>query len=183
MIMVRGMGRRRPAAPRTGRRFTADQQSFGATTRRDVDMGAIAEAFVAYAQPLLDQTDGSEGQLNKAFAISQLCYSLAQMPEESRDRVLSEVRSNLEMDDEEFDDFRLSFVVPMIQRHQEMFPRMHMRRLTGFSASGPSPSGPSFRTRPETTARRQRNSGTDRYAPCPCNSGRKYKFCCGKKRL
>ncbi len=39
-------------------------------------MGALAEAFVAYAQPLLDQTDGSEEQLNKAFAISQLCYNL-----------------------------------------------------------------------------------------------------------
>ena len=32
-------------------------------------MGAIAEGFVAYAQPLLDQTDGSEEQMNKAFAI------------------------------------------------------------------------------------------------------------------
>ena len=40
-------------------------------------MGAIAEGFVAYAQPLLDQTDGSEEQLNKAFAISQLCFNLA----------------------------------------------------------------------------------------------------------
>ena len=46
-------------------------------------MGAIAEGFVAYAQPLLDQTDGSEEQLNKAFAISQLCYNLALLPEDS----------------------------------------------------------------------------------------------------
>jgi hypothetical protein len=30
-------------------------------------MGALAEAFVAYAQPLLDQTDGSEEQLNKVL--------------------------------------------------------------------------------------------------------------------
>ncbi len=37
-------------------------------------MGAIADGFVAYAQPLLDQTDGSEAQLNKAFAISQRGY-------------------------------------------------------------------------------------------------------------
>jgi hypothetical protein len=29
-------------------------------------MGAIAEGFAAYARPLLDQTDGSEAQLNKA---------------------------------------------------------------------------------------------------------------------
>lgn len=88
-------------------------------------MGAIAEALAAYAQPLLDQTDGSEGQLNKAFAISQLCYNLALMPEGSRDGAISEMRLSLEMDDEEFDDFRRSIVVPMIQRHQEMFPQMH----------------------------------------------------------
>jgi hypothetical protein len=33
-------------------------------------MGAIAEAFVAFAKPLIDQTDGSHEQLNKAFAIT-----------------------------------------------------------------------------------------------------------------
>ena len=81
-----------PAAPRTGLRLAAVRQSFGATTRRDLDMGAIAEAFVAYAQPLLDQTDGSEEQLNKAFAISQLCYNLALLPDDERDTMLSEMR-------------------------------------------------------------------------------------------
>jgi hypothetical protein len=145
-------------------------------------MGAIAEAFVAYAQPLLDQTDGSVDQLDKALAISQFCYNLAQMPEGSRERALSEMRLTLEMDDEEFDEFRRSIIVPMIRRHHEMFPRLHNRGSTDFSQSGPSPSGPSFRTRPEMTARRERYPGTDRYAPCPGNSGRKYKFCCGKKR-
>ena len=146
-------------------------------------MGAIAEAFAAYAQPLLDQTDGSEGQLNKAFAISQLCYNLSLMPEDSRDGAISEMRLTLEMDDEEFDDFRRSIVVPMIRRHQEMFPQMHKRSPIDFSQSGPSPGGPSFRTRPRTGSRAEAYPGTDRYAPCPCNSGRKYKFCCGKKRL
>ena len=47
-------------------------------------MGAIAEAFVAYAQPLIDQTDGSLEQMNKAFAISQLCYNLALLPDDER---------------------------------------------------------------------------------------------------
>ena len=145
-------------------------------------MGAIAEAFAAYAQPLLDQTDGSQGQLNKAFAISQFCYNLALMPERSRDGALSEMKLSLEMDDEEFDEFRRGIVVPMIQRHHEMFPQLHRRGSTGLSQGGPSPSGPSFPTGPEMAARRERYPGTDRYAPCPCNSGRKYKFCCGKKR-
>ena len=141
-------------------------------------MGVIAEAFVAYAQPLLDQTDGSEEQLNKAFTISQLCYNLALMPEDSRDQMLSEMRLSLQMDDEEFDDFRRSIVLPMIRRHQEMFPQMHRRGSTNFS-----PSGPSLRARPRMAAPAESHPGTDRYAPCPCHSGRKYKFCCGKKGL
>ena len=139
-------------------------------------MGAIADAFAAYAQPLLDQTDGSEGQLNKAFTISQLCYNLALMPEDSQDQMLSEMRLSLKMDDE--DDFRRSIVVPMIRRHQEMFPQMHRQGSTNFSQSGPSP-----RARPRMAAPAETYPGTDRYAPCPCNSGRKYKFCCGKKGL
>lgn len=146
-------------------------------------MGAIAEAFVAYAQPLLDQTDGSDGQLNKAFAISQLCYNLSIMPEGSREQSFSEMRRSLDMDDEEFDEFQRSIVVPMIRRHEEMFPQMHGQGSTDSSQSGPSPSGSSFRTRPGMAARQETYPGTDRYAPCPCTSGKKYKFCCGKKRL
>lgn len=144
-------------------------------------MGAIGEAFVAYAQPLLDQTDGSEEQLNKAFSLSQFCYNLSLLPEDSRDRAVSEMRLSLEMNDEEFEDFRRSIVIPMIRRHQEMFPQMHTRGPTDSSQSSPLPSGPSFRTRPRMAAREEAYPGTDRYAPCPCRSGRKYKFCCGKK--
>ena len=145
-------------------------------------MGAIAEAFVAFAQPLLDQTDGSEGQLNKAFAISQLCYNLALLPDDSRDRAISEMRLSLKMDDAEFDDFRRSIVVPMIERHQEMFPQMHRRGSTEFSQSGRPPSGPSLQARPRMAAPAKARPVTDPYAPCPCNSGRKYRFCCGRKR-
>src|ERR1700680_3702974 len=100
-------------------------------------MGAIAEAFVAYSQPLLDQTDGSQEQLNKAFAISQLCFNLALLPDDKRDTTLSEMRTTLQMDDEEFDAFRRSIVIPMIRRHQEMFPRMHQRVSTDPWQSGP----------------------------------------------
>ena len=57
-------------------------------------MGAIAEAIVAYAEPLLDQTDGSMEQLNKALTISQLCWNLALLPEDERDQMVSEMRSS-----------------------------------------------------------------------------------------
>ncbi len=33
-------------------------------------MGALAEGLVAYARPLLDQTDGSVEQMDKAFSMS-----------------------------------------------------------------------------------------------------------------
>ena len=138
-------------------------------------MGVLAEAFVAYAQPLLDQTDGSEEQLNKAFTISQLCYNLALLPDDQRDAMLHEMRQTLGMEDEEFAEFRRSVIVPVVRRHEEMFPRLH--RLS-FGGSAPSSSSPPAHTR--KAAPGERYSGTDRYAPCPCGSGEKYKFCCGK---
>ena len=144
-------------------------------------MGVIAEGFAAYAQPLLDQTDGSEEQLNKAFAISQFCFNLAILPEDGRDQAMREMMSILKMDDEEFDDFRRSIVLPMIRRHHEMFPQMHRRGSTNFSQDAPSPTGPSLGARQTKAERSAAYTGTDPYAPCPCNSGRKYKFCCGKK--
>lgn len=141
-------------------------------------MGAIADAIVAYAQPLIDQTDGSHEQLQEALSISQMCYNLALFSEDERNRVLDETQQSLEMDDAEFADFRQSVIEPMIERHRMMFPLMHQ--------------GPNFMGRPTSTiptvAPTSRTSpvekypGTDRYAPCPCGSGEKYKFCCGSKR-
>jgi SEC-C motif len=140
-------------------------------------MGALADAIVAYAQPLIDQTDGSLEQMNNALAMSQLCYNLALVPAEKRDAMISEMRPDLQMDDEEFDAFRRSVIIPMIRRHEEMFPRLHGRLSIDLAESGPS-----LEPQPRTAASREAFPGTDRYAPCPCNSGQKYKFCCGMKR-
>ena len=139
-------------------------------------MGAIADAFVAYAQPLLDQTDGSEEQLNKAFSISQLCYNLAMLPNEQRDMTLSKMQESLQMGDEEFAEFRVSIIDPMIQRHEQMFPKLH-QCFGGSPARSPSPPIQTKKASPG-----EKYPGTDRYAPCPCGSGEKYKFCCGAKR-
>jgi hypothetical protein len=138
-------------------------------------MGAIAEGIVAYAQPLLDQTDGSMEQLNKAITISQLCWNLALLPEDGRDQMLSEMRPSLQMDEDQFDEFRRSIIDPMIQRHQEMFPLMHRR---GSTAAWPSGSSPQAHSR---AAAGEAYPGTEPYALCPCKSGRKYKFCCKRK--
>jgi uncharacterized protein YecA (UPF0149 family) len=108
--------------------------------------------------------------------MSQLCYNLALLPDDSRNTTLSELRASLKMDDEEFDEFRRAVLAPMIQRHEMMFPRLHQRFATGASHSGPSPTAHS-----RTAAPSEKYPGTDRYAPCPCNSGEKYKFCCGAR--
>lgn len=138
-------------------------------------MGAIAEAVVAYAQPLLDQTDGSVEQMNKAMTISQLCWNLALLPEDGRDQMLSEMRPSLHMDEDQFDEFRRSIIDPMIRRHQEMFPLLHRR-----DSPAASPGGSSLRA-PSRAAAGEAYPGTEPYAPCPCKSGRKYKFCCRRK--
>jgi hypothetical protein len=140
-------------------------------------MGAMAEAFVTFAQPLLDQTDGSEEDLKKALSISQLCYNLALLPDDKRAELLREIRPTLEMDDNEFADFRRSILDPMIERHQMMFPGLHMLRSVDFPECAPA-----LGSSTKKASAGEPYPGTDRYAPCPCNSGEKYKFCCGKKR-
>ena len=139
-------------------------------------MGAIADAIVAFSQPLLDQTDGSEEQLDKAFALSTLCYNLALLPEEELAETLNGIRGDLGMDNKEFDAFRRDVVMPMIRRHHEMFPRMHQRR-----SSGPWETSAPPRAQPRIAECVVTDPPPGRYAPCPCNSGRKYKFCCGAK--
>jgi hypothetical protein len=143
-------------------------------------MGVIAEGFVAYAQPLIDQTDGSMEQVNKALAISQACWNLALLPEAERDQMLIEMRPSLDMDEDQFDEFRRAIIDPMIRRHHEMFPLMRRLGSTAASPSGPSPQAPAPRA-PSGAAAGEGYPGTEPYAPCPCQSGRKYKFCCRRK--
>ena len=137
-------------------------------------MGVIAESIMAYAQPLFDDTDGSAEQINKALSLGQICWNLAIMPEEARNDMLREMRPRLKMDAGEFEAFQRDVVFPMIRRHQEMFPRMHGAGSTGASTGT---SAPPSRTTPPGS--REKYPGTARNAPCPCNSGKKYKKCCG----
>ncbi len=146
-------------------------------------MGAIAEAFVEYARPLIDGTDGSNEQVQKALTLSQFCYNLALLPEESREQMLSEIQGSLQMDDEEFQDFRRTVITPMLARYREMFQPMEDFFNSGLSvelaSSGTSGRRSFGRILPETQP--EKFAGTRTYAPCPCNSGKKYKFYCRNK--
>jgi hypothetical protein len=144
-------------------------------------MGGIADAIMAYTKPLLDQTDGSIEQMNKALALGQMCYNLALVPEGRRDQAIDDLRSSLEMDDQEFANFRSSIVLSMIQRHHDMFPqlhRSHRRDLADLSPPEPFPTAAHFAADQQKPARSEKFPGASPYAPCPCNSGKKYKFCC-----
>ena len=139
-------------------------------------MGAIAEAMSRFAQPLIDATDGSPEDLQRAFSLSQLCWNLAVMPEESRDQFLADMQPTLKMDDAEFQAFKRDLVMPMIRRHQEMFPQMQQRGAT--DRPHPLDEHPM-----SSTARRRpvkKYAGTGRNERCPCGSGKKYKVCCGR---
>ena len=138
-------------------------------------MGAIAESMVAYMQPLLESTDGSPDQTNKALALGQLCWNLALLPEEERDEALDAMRPGLKMTQDEFEEFRDSVIAPMVCRHQEMFPRLHGLGSGGISRGAFAP-----RTSSAAAVRGKKYPGTGRNAPCPCKSGKKYKRCCGR---
>ena len=133
-------------------------------------MGAIADAIVAYARPLIDQTDGSVDGMNHALVVAQICWNLALVPDDRRDAAIDDSKSAMQMTDGEFAEFRQNIFLPMIQRHREMFPGMHERSTPTSSRVGVVPS-------PTT-----KSSGTGRNAPCPCGSGRKYKRCCGVRK-
>jgi uncharacterized protein YecA (UPF0149 family) len=128
-------------------------------------MGVIADSMVAYAQPLLDETDGSIEQMQNAMSIAQMCWNLALLSAAEQEDMLNEMRPALKMDDVEFAGFRESVIAPMILRHHEMFPNM-----SGLHSKTTEPPAP----------RQTKYPGTGRNEPCPCNSGKKYKRCCGR---
>jgi hypothetical protein len=138
-------------------------------------MGAIAEAMVDYAKPLLDASDGSIEQMNTALTLAQICWNLALQPDKEIENGIELMRPNLNMDDDEFEEFRCSVILPMIRRQHQMFPNMSKFGSKDYSKEASPP-----QRRLETTLRTEKYPGTGRNEPCPCNSGRKYKRCCGQ---
>lgn len=139
-------------------------------------MGAIADAMTRFAQPLLDATDGSQEDLQRAYSLSQVCWNLALMPEDAREQSLAEMQPTLKMDDADFQEFKRDLILPMIRRHHEMFPNMHgLGTGDPHAGLGEPARSPALQSRPAKPY-----AGTGRNARCPCGSGKKYKVCCGR---
>jgi hypothetical protein len=103
---------------------------------RDADRGSgplslggmgPAEALVAYAQPLLDATDGSKEQVKKAMTLAMACWTLSVTPDEARDAAYESMRGSFNMDPEAFAAFRKDTLEPLVRRHHEMFPQLRTR--------------------------------------------------------
>lgn len=71
-------------------------------------MGAFADAFAAYAQPLIDESDGSLEQMEKICLPGQLCWNLALEPEDTRRETLADMQRTFRMDDDAFEAFKTS---------------------------------------------------------------------------
>ena len=83
-----------------------------------------AQQFVDFAQPLLDSTDGSKTETQRALTLAQFLWNVAitRDPEE-REGMLEELLRELAPDTE-----REAFAAiarEMLQRHREMFPELH----------------------------------------------------------
>ncbi|MDD4539495.1 MAG: SEC-C metal-binding domain-containing protein [Lentisphaeria bacterium] len=153
-------------------------------------MGAMADAMAAYAQPLLDETDGSLEQMQKAFDTAMLCWNLAVLPEAGREKRIADACKSLATNHVDAAAVRRNVVEPMIRRYNEMFPdSSRLDSLLG-GAAAPRRGKPSGgrRALPNMDElsveiippKQEKFPGTSRNAPCPCGSGLKYKRCCGK---
>lgn len=126
-------------------------------------MGAMGDAMTAYAEPLVEATDGSPEAVQKAFSMAMVCWNLSLLDEGAAAESIDEMRSTLQMSEDEFRAFRHDVIERMIRRHRDMFPGLHSR-----------PSG----DRDGGVTRTIRAASVGRNDLCPCGSGKKYKKCC-----
>jgi hypothetical protein len=82
-----------------------------------------------YAQPLLDDTDGSATSVQAALNFAMLFWNLAVSPDDAtRERHLAEMTQRIdEAERAEFDQTARM----MLERHRRMFPEMHESRASG----------------------------------------------------
>ncbi|WP_182865699.1 SEC-C metal-binding domain-containing protein [Rhodopirellula sp. JC639] len=132
-------------------------------------MGAIGDAITAYAQPLIDETDGSREQVQGALNLAMMCWNIGILPQEKQQSAIDALAEEFGLDDAEFEDFKESMLGPMLLRYKQMFGQ----------SKGSSPEGPPLWEPPlHPNTQQQAIEKPGRYDPCHCNSGKKYKFCC-----
>jgi hypothetical protein len=122
-------------------------------------MGNLGNDIMEYGRPLLNATDGSDGEVDRALKLIQICWNLSLASEELRPKMLKALRPRMDMDDDQFREFNDKIIRVMIERHEQMFPELH--------------SGSAGQRQSKKAVKIGRND------PCSCGSGKKYKKCCG----
>jgi SEC-C motif len=83
-----------------------------------------AQEFLDFAQPLLDSTDGSKAETQRALTLAQFLWNVAVTREtEKREAMLEELLRDITPDTER-EEFA-AIVRAMLQRHRELFPELH----------------------------------------------------------
>lgn len=70
-----------------------------AHSRGSHHMGVIADSLIEYCKPLMEPTDGSPADLQKALHLGQLCWNLAILPDAERGPAIAELQSSMTLDD------------------------------------------------------------------------------------
>jgi hypothetical protein len=88
-----------------------------------------ARQMAEYAQPLLDETDGSSTSVQAALNFAMLFWNLAVTRDDAtRERHLAEMKQRIdEAERAEFDQIARM----MVERHWRMFPEMHKSGISG----------------------------------------------------
>jgi hypothetical protein len=110
---------------------------------------------------------------NNAMQLTQVCYNLAILSPERRLEALREFQLSMQMVDADFAEFQQDVVDPMIRRCDAAIPNVLsavQRRFDFLPSSEWEESDDDKLPKPTTL---------DRYSPCACGSGKKFKFCRG----
>jgi hypothetical protein len=92
--------------------------------QRDTGQGP-ADQLMAFAAPLLDATDGSTDEVDKATAVASALWNLALLPKEQRETSLLATAQSLGGASDEARSEFLGLARLMIERHEDMFPELH----------------------------------------------------------
>jgi hypothetical protein len=84
-----------------------------------------AQQMMDFAQPLIDESDGSTEGLNKALSLAMVFWNLAVTPEEDRETAFT--GALLKDADAEVRTTFQEMAKVMIARHEAMFPELHGR--------------------------------------------------------
>jgi hypothetical protein len=82
--------------------------------------GGLAQQMIEFVQPLLDNSDGSKEQVEKAISFGMLCWNIAILPRAERAAEIEAAEHDIAKTDEDREAFR-DLAELMLARHEKLF--------------------------------------------------------------